>query len=98
MKKANLKEDLIRYLANNPIWISKGELLNIVWKYPDGRIYMSDTCSRKLRTAEEEGRIAVKPDPRSTSVLYKFLPVKYRDKYIPFSSRRKTEEHILFRP
>lgn len=97
MAKSSLKEDLIRYLANNPTWHKKGQLILIEWKYEDGRTYMSDTVSRKLREAEEESRIAVKPDPNSTSVVYKFLPIERRSTYLPFSSRPKGQEHILFR-
>lgn len=95
--KHSLQEDIIRWLANNPDWHPKGEILNIIWKYPDGRTYMSDTVSRKLRNSEEERRIAVKPDPNSNSILYRFLPVERREKYINFSNRRKGDEHILFR-
>lgn len=97
MAKQSLKEDLVRYLANNPTWHAKGELLLINWKYPDGRSYMAPTADRKLREVEEEGRIAVKPAPNSNSVLYRFLPVERRATYIPFSSRPKGQENILFR-
>lgn len=95
MKKGNLKEDLIRYLANHPFWHTKAEILRREWKYPDGREYMKPTADRKLREAEEESRIAVKPDPNSTSVIYKFLPVEKRKSYIPFSQRN--DVNILFK-
>lgn len=90
----SLKEDLIRYLAKNPHWHTKADLLMMIWRYPDGRKYMSDSVSRKLRLAEEESRIAVKDDPTSVSVMYKFLPVEKRKNYIPFSLR--TNKQVLF--
>lgn len=93
MKKGDLKEDLIRWLAKNPIWISKGAITAIVWRYPDGRTYLPETVGRKAREAESESRIAVRE--KGISVEYRFLPVEKRSKYIPFSQR--TDPKILFR-
>lgn len=93
MKKGNLKEDIIRYLANNPNWFPKGELLNMIWKYPDGRSYMSETVGHNARIAEEESRIARKDD--GISCKYKFLPPELRSKYIPYSQR--IDKNILFK-
>jgi hypothetical protein len=86
----SLKEDIIRFLAHNPDWHTKAELLNREWKYPDGRTYMSDTVSRKLREAESESRIAVKDT--GVSVSYKFLPVEKRKDYQPWSLRVNKDE------
>lgn len=95
--KTSLKERVIKWLAIRSDWIPKGEILSLDWKYEDGRTYMSDTVSRKLRESEEEGRIAVKTDPASNSVLYKFLPVDRRANYIPYSSRPDDRKNVLFR-
>lgn len=85
MAKGNLKEDLIRWLANNPQWHPKGAVTAVAWRYPDGRTYLPETVGRKLREAESESRIAVKEE--GISVKYKFIPPQLRDKYIPASHR-----------
>jgi hypothetical protein len=89
--KQSLKEDIIRFLAHTQQWHNKGELLLRAWKYPDGRTYMSDTVSRKLREAESESRIAVKYDEEG-SCIYKFLPVEKRKDYQPWSLRVNKDE------
>ncbi len=92
MQKKGLKEDLVRWLANQNIWIPKPTILNMTWKYPDGRVYMQNTVDRALRFAEEESRIAVKD--YGVTIQYKFIPPLMRIKYIPWSTR--TDKTILF--
>lgn len=93
--KKSLKEDLIRYLAHNLVWHSKGAVTAVAWRYPDGRTYLPETVGRKLREAESESRIAVREN--GISVEYKFLPVERRSTYIPWSSRTEGKKDILFR-
>lgn len=97
-----LQDKVVKYLADNGDWIEKATILNRVWEYNDGiRKYMSNTVDRELRSAEngEDGlsRIAVKPDPNSKSIIYKFLPPHLRSRYIPFSQREVGKQNELFR-
>lgn len=96
----SLQDKIVKYLADNGDWVEKGVILEQEWKYDDGiRTYMANTADRELRSAESgedgESRIAVKPDPKSVSVLYKFIPPEFRKLYIPFSQRK--DPTVLFR-
>lgn len=100
MAKKDLQDKIVKYLADNGEWMEKATLLNHEWKYDDGiRTYMPNTADRELRSAESgedgESRIAVKADPNSKSIVYKFIPPEYRNRYIPFSQRN--DQTILFR-
>lgn len=82
----SLQDKLVHYLFERKDWIPKGEILLLTWKDDKGKRYMADTVSRKLREAESEKRIAVKPD--GVSVVYKWLPYERRSRYIPTSVRK----------
>ncbi len=96
----SLQDKIVKYLADNGEWVVKGIILEQEWKYDDGiRKYMANTVDRELRSAESgedgESRIAVKDDPYSTSITYKFIPPEFRKLYIPFSQRK--DKDVLFR-
>jgi hypothetical protein len=97
----SLKETVIKYLAHNPDWHNKGFLTDTLkWSYLEkgtNKTYLAESVGRKLRIAEEESRIAVKQDPNSNSVLYRFLPVEKRSSYIPWSMRDNDKKDILFK-
>lgn len=92
--KTPLVDKLVHYLMENyPVWKPKGEILLLTWKDDNGKRYMADTVSRKLREAEESKRIAVKSDGKK-SLVYKWLPLDLRNNYIPTSERKNPD--VLF--
>lgn len=100
MRQLSLENVLARYLASHNEWRSKGFITDTLkWKYVEKGVektYLAETAGRKLRVLESEGRIAVRE--KDGSVEYKFVPPEYRRRYIPFSSREKGKESMLFRP
>lgn len=93
--KTPLINKLVHYLfENKEKWTPKGEILLLTWKDDNGKRYMADTVSRKLREAESLKRIAVKDD--NNSVVYKWLSFERRATYIPTSERENPS--VLFRP
>lgn len=89
-----LKEQIVRFLRERD-WTSKAVILEGKFYYKNSpKKYMSDTVGRTLRSAEEESLIAVKDDPNSKSILYKYIPPHLRPLYIPYSLR--TEKTKLF--
>lgn len=99
MRQLSLENILARYLASHNEWRSKGHITDTMkWKYTEKGVektYLAETAGRKLRMLESESRIAVRE--KDGSVEYKFLPVEHRNRYIPFSSREKGKENIIFR-
>lgn len=94
MKKASLKEKLVKHLSlQYPLWVAKGELTAIQWKDDNGKTFLPETVGRKLREAEAESKIAVKD--QGVSVQYKWIPHEMRSRYIPTSERSCNE---LFKP
>lgn len=88
--KKGLKEDLIRFLARHDEWWPKVTLMeSIVWRQPNGKIYMKSNVDRQLRIAQKERRIAVKQ--LGNTLQYKFIPTNLREIYIPFSEREYKE-------
>jgi hypothetical protein len=98
-----MKESLINYLEiyleqHKSEWFPSAQLTDErKWFRKNGKRYTSQTVGRKLRLAEEQKRIAVKNDPSSVSILYKYLPLDRRDSYIPTSARLPGQENQLFR-
>lgn len=96
-----MKHSLIDILEEHlksryPDWVAAGALTDDrKWYKKNGTAYLSGTVSRKLRLAEEQKRIAVKPDPLSTSVVYKYLPEERRASYVTTSER--TDPLALFK-
>ena len=98
-KLRGLSAQLVEYMTDNG-WYSKGTLTaDMIWKHPRGRNYgkryLPETVGRVLRHLEESSIIAVKDD--GISVQYKWIPVKYRGQYIPYSARPDYKKDVLFR-
>lgn len=98
-KISGLPAQIIKYMTGKD-WLSKGALTaDIEWKHQRGRNYgaryLPETVGRALRHLEESSIIAVKDD--GISVQYKWIPVKYRGCYIPYSQRPNYEKNILFK-
>lgn len=95
----DLEDQIVKYLADNgDTWLPKAELTDKkVWQYEEGqkvKTAISDTISRKLRLAEEAGRIAKRKKGKSGE--YRFLPMDKRANYIPFDFRPSDTKNILF--
>jgi hypothetical protein len=81
-------------------WVSKGYLTaDKVWVHQRGKSagkrYLPETVGRALRSLEEQKIIAVRDS--GISVEYKYLPLEYRERYIPSSSRPDSAKGKLFR-
>lgn len=66
MNSISLKNRLIRFLQNNPVYIASGELQRIV---SEKTSYSPSNVSRRLREAENEGKVLV--DYRKGHAFYK---------------------------
>lgn len=94
----SLKIRLVAYLKSKNEWIPKGYITDTLeWHYYEKGIkkkYLAETIGRKLREAESESLIAVKPD--GVSEQYKFLPNELKSRYINYSLR--TNKTIILKP
>jgi len=82
-----LIKQLVAYLEVNDVWHSKHALTAMKWvNQKDGTTYGADTVGRKLREAEANSLIAVQHTEKNHSE-YRFIPEKFRDKYIPIADR-----------
>ena len=82
-----LIKQLIAYLKEHDGWHSKHALTAMKWvNQKDGTTYGADTVGRKLREAEANSLIAVQHTEKNHSE-YRFIPEKFREKYIPIADR-----------
>lgn len=90
------QDKILEYLLEKAgEWHPTGNLQRMEWKNEDGTLAIPRTVQRRLQNLEEKSLIAVQYEGKSCK--YRYIPEKYRPRYIPSSKRPIGQRNVLWK-